>query len=100
MEKVEKVWYLPTILARFLKLNLRTVLFATGNNIGYGIEYRIDDDVIHFSGVRSRNFERKTIVVKFSKKGRILRELWLHGTRGDLEKESFLKSQALWSSES
>ena len=77
-KKSNKYWCMPKFLAKFLKLDLRPILSASGEHLGYGINYRIDHGVIYFYGKATGDSEGKTLVIQISKKRRIIRELWLN----------------------
>ena len=68
----------PRILNRFFKWDLRPLSLSKGTNLGCGIEYKEKDDMIEFYGQVQRGMSGKTIVIQiYSRKGFILRELWL-----------------------
>ena len=94
-KKIDNLRWLPMVIARFFKLDLRTIHFATGDRIGYGIKYNLNEGVIFFSGVVDETFEKKTVVVQLNRRGRILRELWLHGIRENAEEKLLLNNEVL-----
>ena len=70
---------------KFLKFNLRDLVFASQKNLGYGLKYKLVRNVLHFYGVPSIDIKGKTLVIQIvSKKGWILKELYLIN-----EEESF-----------
>ena len=77
-ETMEPAW-LPGFIARFLKLDLKPILWATGDKLGYGIRYTIDDGIIRIFGVPDQTFEGRTVVIQVNRRHRIKRELWLRG---------------------
>lgn len=65
---------------KFLKFDLSSISFNDKNKIDYGINYKIIDDKLCFSGVVRKNFKDKTLAVHITnKKHRIIKELWIHG---------------------
>ena len=94
-KKTRKPWWLPIFLSKFLKLNLRSIPSAQGNELGYGMRFRVDNGIIYFSGAATKDFEEQTVVIQISKKLRIIRELWLYGVTSDSEKESLLGNRLL-----
>ena len=69
---------LPGIVNRFMKFDLHTLFLSKGNQIGYGINYTVVDDVLVFSGVPNRNMLGKTLVIQIeTKRHKILKELWV-----------------------
>ena len=94
-EKTNDPWWLPGLLARFLKLDLRQILYALGDQLGYGIRYRVDYNVIHFFGTVKNNFERRNVVIQIYRKRRIIRELWLSGVADMSRQESVLNNKNL-----
>ena len=88
-------WCLPKVIAGFLKLDLRPILSATGENLGYGLKYRVENDIIHFSGNTSSTLDGKTVVIQINRKRRIIRELWLKGNSANLELGTVLNKNDL-----
>ena len=81
-ERSNRYFFLPKVVNQFFMFNLRPLLYQKGNKIGYGIKYSITDDVLEFYGTPKRNILDQPIVIQIiSKRGRILREIWLHGVR-------------------
>ena len=88
-EKTNGKFFLPESVNRFLKLDLEPLLYSKGSEIGYGIHYRVVNDIVEFFGAAERNIIGKTLIVQINnQKGRILRELWLNGVAGDSEFKS------------
>ena len=95
-ERVNIYPVLPRVLTRFLKLDLQPLLFSKGQKIGYGIKYRIVDDILQFYGTVSKNMRDKTIAIQIvNKRGRILRELWVEAVETDFEQESLIESKSM-----
>ena len=90
-EQLNKYACVPNFLASFLKLDLQPLLFSKGHKIGYGIKYKIIDDVLQFYGVVSRDIKNKKVIIQvMNKRGRILREIWIKGMEPDVEQESLI----------
>jgi len=67
-------------LLRLIKRDLQMVNFGNNGKMGYGMFYKVQNDVLKFYGVPEENFANKTLVVQItSKRQRILREIWIHG---------------------
>ena len=95
-EQMNKSTCVPNFLARFLKLDLQSLLFRKGYKIGYGIRYKIVDDVLRFSGVVDGSMKNKTVVIQIVKKrGMILREIWVKGVEAEAELESFISNSKI-----
>lgn len=73
----------PKSIIRFLKWDLiLTTLSKIGQETGYGFCYKIEMDCVKFQGIAQDSIQNKTIVVQImNKRKKILRELWLSGTR-------------------
>lgn len=64
----------------FLKLNLSPIDYHKGENIGYGISYRIETRIMIFFGRVDKDIKNKKVVVQImSKRGLLLRELTIRG---------------------
>ena len=88
-EHIKDPW-LPRLIANFLKLDLKPVLCALGNEIGYGLRFKVEDDVLHFSGTANNYVEGRRLVIQIHQNPRIVREIWLTGLANDLEEEPLL----------
>ena len=91
-KKIAQYYCLPNIVSRFFKLDLRPLALGSSSKIGYGIKYKILDDVLRFSGFVNRDMKDKTIVVQvMNKRGKILKELWIRGVESGSEQESLIE---------
>ena len=91
----KNIWWLPMFIARFMKLDLRTIDSAMRENMGYGIRCNIKNDIIYFSGDVDETFEGGNLVVQISKRRRIVRELWFYGIEKSTDTESLLNENTL-----
>ena len=81
-EKTDGYRILPRMLNEFFKLDLKTLQYDKGNSIGYGIAYKLMDDVLEFYGTPTTTLVYKSVAVQImNRRGRILREIWLHGVK-------------------
>ena len=92
-EKTNKPWWLPGVISRFLKLNLRPFRCTIGDNIGFGIRCNVKDNVVSFFGTADRTIEGKIIVIEISKGRRIMREIWINGVGNEPEREMILANE-------
>jgi len=95
-EKTSCPWYLPGILGRFFKRDLKKIRYTSGDELGYGLNRKTHHHVITLFGTMHSKFENKTLVIQVNQKRRIFRELWLIGVADkDMEQGSFLTNKRL-----
>jgi len=74
-------------LKELIKLDLENVNFSDKGKMGYGMYYKIQNDVLSFYGVAEEKFANKTIVVQITDiRHRILNEIWIRGVAKGREK--------------
>ena len=82
------------ILLKFLKLDLHPLLFDKGHKLGYGLRYKIVDDVLQFYGSISRTIVGKRLYVQIAtKRGKILREISIRGDETNPEQIGFKRNK-------
>jgi len=75
--KGNSLWILMRRL--FLK-DLKPFVFLNKREIGYGIEYTIDENTLHFSGKLTYDLKDNVIIVHVKNhRGRVLKEMWITG---------------------
>ncbi len=77
---------------RFLLRDLKPFVVLNKREIGYGIEYNIDDDVLFFSGQLTHDLRDNVIVVHVkNNRGRILSEFSITGADEEVRENSILE---------
>jgi len=68
------------LIRRFLQKDIKPFVFLNKREIGYGIEYVVKKNTLHFIGKLIYDLKDDTIVIHLkNNRGRILREIWLTG---------------------
>lgn len=86
---------LPNILfesvRRFLKRDLLPIGLSGKGVVGYGIEYKVQENALMFCGTANRKVKNVTLVLQIvNLRGRILRELVIYGVNADYEGKTII----------
>ena len=72
--------FLPRFINKFLKYDLQHLLVNRSGEIGYGITYKVVNNVLVFSGTPTDDLLDRTLIIQvISRRGQIMKELWLRG---------------------
>ena len=91
-------WYLPKVVAKLVKRDLRPVRSATGKILGYGLRHKIEGGAIYFFGVVEGLLEGTTTIVQINRKLKIVKELWMNcviNNSNDLKQRLVLENDPL-----
>ena len=82
---------------QFLKWDLQLIgFYKKGQHVIYGLSYEVRRGCLVFQGVPDWDMKNKKIVIQImSKRGRILRELWLFGMESDSTRECLINQENL-----
>lgn len=83
-------------LRQFLKRDLLVIEHHWGNNKIYGIECKIEERILRFSGTPELDLKNNTIAIQITnRRGRIRKEFWVNCISNDFEEEAAFNEEAL-----